>query len=422
MGNTYVWLNLLENVPGLTAEESLNRSIESIEYKFTDALVRLSRKTAPRIAFLEGHGELDELDVLSATEALSEHFAVDRGAIGSDPSILDPYKVIIVAKPSRAFSEKDKFVLDQYLMRGGKIFWLVDAVTMTLDSLRSMPQTIGLMADHNLMDQLFIYGVRLRPSVIEDMNCGMIPVSVPKQDGGSQIVPMPWRFGPLMATNMLCPITRNVSYVHGDFASPIDTVGEELDVVRVPLLRSSAYTRSSEAPVMAQLSTIHQQPREEEFNQSHLLMSVLEEGKFKSAFAHRAVPAGLNMSGRKVMTESVQTKMVFVGDGDVIKNDVRFRQTSNPTIVPLGYDEISRQNYGNKDFVVNAVQYLADDCGLMDLKNRTFKLRLLDRKLIADGTTGYKVVTLLVPLGLIALIGGGVVFVRRRRFARKIKS
>ncbi len=417
-----VWVSLLENVPGLSGEESLNRSVEGIEYKFTDAISRLTRTEVPKVAFLEGHGELDELDVNGATEALAQHFDVDRGQIGSDPSILNPYKVLIIAKPTQRFPEKDKYAIDQYIMRGGRVLWLIDAINMTLDSLRQSSQTVGIPSDLNLSDQLFVYGVRIRQSVIEDMSCGMIPISVPTRDGQTSIVPMPWLFGPLMATNMLSPVTRNVSFVHGDFASPIDTVGEELPLVRTPLLRSSAMTRVSEVPVVARLSTIHQEPRPEDFPQRYLTMALLEEGSFRSLFSHRPIPQGVTAKSGKRSEMSVPTKMIFVGDGDVIRNDVRFRHSSNPTIVPLGYDDITRQTYGNKDFIVNAVQYLADDDGLMVLRNRTFSLRLLDRQLIAAGTTGYKVVALFFPLVLVAAIGIVVTLLRRRLFARHPKS
>lgn len=417
MSDKSVWVNLLENVPGLSGEESLNRSVEGIEFKMTDAIARLTRHSVPKVAFLEGHGELDELDVASATEALAQHFDVDRGKIGDDPSILNPYKVLIIAKPTSRLPEKDKYAIDSYVMRGGRVLWLVDAVNMTLDSLRYSPQTIGLPADLNLADQLFVYGVRVRQSVIEDMSCGMIPISVPQRDGQSSVVPMPWLFGPLMATNMLSPVTRNVSFVHGDFASPIDTVGEALALTRVPLLRSSAMTRTSEVPVVANLSTIHQEPRPEDFRQKFLTIALLEEGRFRSLYSHRPIPQGIAARNVKRVDESVPTKMIFVGDGDVIRNDVRFRASANPTLVPLGYDDITRQTYGNKDFIVNAVQYLADDDGLMALRNRTFSLRLLDRQKISAGTTLYKVLTLLLPLLIVGLTGGVVSFIRRRRFS-----
>lgn len=419
MGDRHLWLNLLENIPGQSGEESLNRSVEGLEYKFTEAIARLGRDSVPRVAFLEGHGELDEIDVVDATRALSEHFEVDRGRVGGNPNLLAPYKVVIVAKPTQRFSEADKYALDQYAMHGGRILWLVDAVNMTLDSLRQSSHAVGIASDANLMDQLFVYGVRVRQSVVEDMSCGMVPISVPGQDGRSQVVPMPWLFSPLMATNNACPVTRNLAFVRGDFASPIDTVGEELELRRTPLMRTSAMTRSTEVPVVAQLATIHHKPRPEEFPQRHLTMAILEEGRFRSAFKRRRLPEGAVPHSQGVSELSVPTKMIFVGDGDVIRNDVRFRHSDNPTVVPLGFDEMSRQTFGNKDFIVNAVQYLADDDGLMALRNRSFELRLLDRQKISQGTLSYKLLALLAPLAAIALVGGLLALLRVRLFGRK---
>ena len=415
LGEKYLWLNLLENIPGLSGEESLNRSIEGLEYKFTEALCRLTKDSVPKIAFLEGHGELEDIDVVEATEALSKYFDVDRGVVGADPSILSPYKVLIIAKPTSKFLEKDKYAIDQYVMRGGRVLWLVDAVSMTLDSLRESPQTVGMPLDLNIEDMLFVYGVRIRQAVFEDMNCGMIPISVPSSDGQSHIVPMPWLFGPLLATNMNSPVTRNVNFVRSDFVSPIDTVGFNLQLTRVQLLRSSAYARVSQAPVVAELFSIHRQQDPSQFPNSYLTAALLEEGVFPSVFTHRRVPNGVKTNDRTIET-SVLTKMIFVADGDIIKNTVRFRDSDNPTIVPLGYDDITRQTYGNKDFIVNAVQYLADDDGLMSLRNRSFTLRLLDRQKISAGTTIYKAVALAVPLAIIALFGLCVVVVRRSLF------
>ena len=421
-GDKYLWTNLLENVSGLSGEENLNRSIENLEYKLLDGLRRLNAGEPQRVAFLEGHGELDEIDVVEAADALSKHFAVDRGAIASDASVLDNYKVVIVAKPTQEFSERDKYVIDQYVMNGGRVLWLVDAVTMTLDSLRNSPHTVGLLSDYNLDDMLFVYGVRLNPDVVEDLSCSMIPVSVANGKESTQLVPMPWTFSPMLGTNMLNPITKNVNYVRADFASYIDTVGEDLQLNRVSLLRTSQFTKVNNTPVFATLSTIHQQPDRAQYNHQNLDVALLEEGVFKSVFARRHAPTGLqNTKPQKDMSE--KTKMVFVADGDIIRNDVRLRNSPNPTIVPLGYDELSRQTFGNKDFIVNAVQYLADDDGWMNLRNRTFSLRLLDREKIGEGTAFYKFVVIAFPLLFVVLCGIVIVVVRRRKFAvnQKVK-
>lgn len=415
--DNYIWVNLLENVAGLSGDENLNRSIENIEYKLVDAIHQLTTDNHPRVAFLEGHGELDEIDVIETTDALSKFFAVDRGEISDDASVLDAYKVIIIAKPALKFTEKEKYVIDQYIMNGGRVLWLIDAVTMTLDSLRNSPHTVGLLADFNLDDMLFVYGARINPEVVEDINCGMVPISV-AQGEGTKIVPMPWRFSPLLATNMLNAITKNVNYVKGDFTSYIDTVGENLNISRSILLRTSQYTKVNATPVFATLATMHEQPQKAEFNHSFLNVALLEEGTFNSVFAHRHTPNGLKNT-KQLKTISEPTKMIIVADGDIIKNDVRLRDTQNPTIVPLGYDEMARQTFGNKDFIVNAVQYLADDDGWMLLRNRSFSLRLLDKEKIGEGTTIWKVMAFAIPLLFVAILGIIIIIVRRHKFAKR---
>lgn len=423
VGSKSTIVNLLENIPGVSGEENLNRSVENLEYKLIDAIHRLMMKDKPRVAFIEGQGELDEIDVVDVADALSEHFAVDRGMINGDVTILDPYKVVIIAKPTEKFAEADKYVLDQYLMRGGKILWFLDAVSMTLDTLRTQPQTIGLYGDYNIEDQLFVYGFRVNPVVVEDMSCARIPVSIAPEGQKSQIVPMPWRFAPLFSANMRSAITRNISLVRGDFSSSIDTVGavDGLEMRRTPLLRTSAYTREHRTPVMATLMTIHDQPVQSDFNKQHLPIAVLAEGEFKSAFTHRPIPSAVR-NGQKYQKadKSEKTSMIVVGDGDIIRNDVRFRNSGEPQITPLGYDEISRQTFGNKDFVVNAVQYLADEDGLMNLRNRTFTLRLLDKAKISEGTTMLKIMAIGIPILFVLVVGLLIYFYRRRAYSRKI--
>ncbi len=418
LGDEEIWINLLDNLPGVSGEENLNNSSEGLEYKLIDGIRKLTVDDKPRIAFLEGHGELSEVDVVDVTGALSEYFTVERGQVGNDPSLLDPYHAIIIAKPSTKFTEQEKFAVDQYFMKGGRVLWLVDAVTMTLDSLRSSSNTLGLLADFNIEDMLFRYGVRINPEVIEDIQAGMIPINVSKPGEGSKFVPMPWLFSPLLSTNPEHPVSRHVNVVKGDFTSYIDTVGENPSISRTVLLRSSRFTKVNQTPVFATLANIHQQPDRELFNRSFLPVAILQEGVFESVFVHRSVPQGV-VHNQNIKTSSEPTRMIVVADGDVIRNDVRFRNTTNPKIIPLGFDEVTNQTFGNKQFVINAVQYLTDDQGWMSLRNRSFALRLLDKEKLGSGTSGYKIVAVGLPLLFLLLAGIVFVWIRRRRFAKR---
>ncbi len=404
-------INLLENIKGYSGAENLNKSIESLEYKFTDAVRRLTLNEKIKIAFLEGHGELDELDVLDITDHLSQYYQVDRGVLGSDPTILNPYKAIIIAKPQKKFSESDKFIIDQYVMNGGKVLWLVDAVNITVDSLRKTSETIGLYSDINLDDQLFKYGIRINPVLLQDVQASMIPVTV--SDGGKpKIVPAPWLYNPLLTPLPQHSISKNLNAVKGEFVSSIDTVNSQLPLKRDILLQTSSYTKSDQIPVFVSLNFVNEKPIQKEFNQSNLPVAVVEEGVFPSVFQNRMIPEGINAGSKKIKSESVPTKMIFVADGDIIKNKVRFKST-NPQILPLGYDELTKENFGNKDFILNAVNYLCDDEGWMELRARSYTLRLLDKNKVSNESFKWKLINLLLPILYILLIAL-IVFIYRK--------
>jgi ABC-2 type transport system permease protein len=410
-----VGVNLLDNLPSRSGSENLNSSIEGLEYKFANAFRKLLTQEKSKVAFLEGHGELDELDVIEATDALSAYYQVDRGQIGNDASILAPYKVVIIAKPSKPFSEKDKFVLDQYLMIGGRLLFLIDAVNVTLASLRQSPQTIGLYNDINLDDQLFKYGVRVNPVVVEDVQAGRILMNA-KPQGQPQLVPVPWLYSPLLSASQSHPITRNINLVRGGFTSTVDTVGNNLEVSRHVLLRTSQYTKVNQTPVFISMADVNKQPKQAEFNSPHQTVALLQDGTFPSVFANRQMPAGLKgVKDRK--DKSVNTRMMVVADGDIIRNQIRFKQ-SNPQILPLGYDEGSQQQYGNKDFIVNAVNYLCDEDGWMQLRGRHLTLRLLDKQKLSEGTAWLKWLNVALPILLMALGSLLFVYIRYRRFGK----
>ena len=410
-------IDLLDNITGYSGSENLNKSIEGLEYKLIMGIRKLVQNEKPRIAFLEGHGELDELDVMDATAALSEFYKVERGVVGSDPDILNPYKVLIIAKPSQLFSEKDKFIIDQYFMNGGRILWLIDAVNITLDSLMRTSETIGLMSDYNLRDQLFKYGIRINPELIEDIQAARIKINASPPGQPPRLVDVPWLFNPLLLPNDNFSVTRSINVVKGEFVSTVDTVGEDLMVNRTMLLTTSKYTKLDQVPVYVTLSFVNEQPVRESFNKSFVPVAYAEEGIFPSVFKNRMVPKGIQIDADQVRYESVPTRMIVVADGDVIRNKVRYRY-SNPQIMPLGYDEASGQEFGNKEFIINAVSYLADDEGWMDLRGRNYKLRLLDKDKLSRQTTFWKTINMVLPVILIILMGLLLRYIRIRLYVK----
>lgn len=410
-------VNLLDNIQGYSGAENLNKSAEGLEYKLMEVFRKMSVSEKPRIAFLEGHGELDELDVVDVTGALSEFYQVERGRIADNAAVLDPYKVVIVAKPQGLFSEKEKFVLDQYAMNGGRILWMVDAVNVTLDSLTRTTHTVGVMSDYNLGDQLFKYGIRINPDLLEDVQAAQIPINAAPSGRTPKFVPVPWLFSPLMQPNDAHPISRNINLVKGEFVSSIDTVGEELKIKRHVLLTTSRFTKVNPVPVFVTLAMVNEQPKQAEFNKKFVPVAYALEGVFPSVFQNRPTPAGLS-NVKKRLAESVPSRMVFVADGDLAKNQVRQR-FSNPQIIPLGYDELSGQTFGNKDFMLNAVNYLADDEGWMALRSRSYALRLLDKEKLGSEVWIWKLLNVTVPVVLVVLAGVAFVWARRKKYASR---
>lgn len=419
MGDTEVAVSLLENLPGRSGAENLNISIESLEFKVVDAMRRLMTEETSLIAFLEGHGELDEWDVYDITKELSKYYQVDRGVLGSDPSILDRYEAVIIAKPSLPFSEKDKFILDQYMMRGGRLLWLVDAVNVTLDSLRVSSETVGLSQNLNISDLLFRYGVRINQEVIQDTQSAFISINVSGVGEQPKLVPVPWMFNPLLNTNTDHPVTRNLNAVRGEFVSSIDTVGNNPTVEKEFLLQTGRYSRRMPVPVYISLAMVNEQPLPESFNDSRIPVAVSLEGTFPSLYAHRPIPPGVDFDAKELKTESAPTRMIVVADGDIIKNEVRMRHGSNPQTVPLGYDEMSNQTFGNKQFIVNAVNYLGDDMGWMSLRNRNYQLRLLNREVLSNHLTFWKWLNVVLPLVILLLLGIGIPIWRKHKYGRR---
>jgi ABC-2 type transport system permease protein len=420
-GEADIAVNLLENMQGQSGAENLNNSIEVLEYKLTDALRRLLMDEMPRIAFLEGHGEYDEVDVIDITDALSQYYQVDRGNPGNSPEMLQPYEALIVAGPRKTFSEEEKFAIDQYIMHGGRVLWLIDAIGTTMDSLRTNTQTVGLPLDVNLRDQLFRYGFRINPVLVQDVQAGMIPVNVAPPGQSSQFVPMPWVFSPLLTTNNRHPVTRNVNLVKGEFVSSIDTVGGGLKTIATPLLVSSRNSRVMESPVFISLAHVEEQPARENFPLSHIPVAYLSEGQFPSAFLHRPTPPGVVFPDEQRRDESVPTRMIVVADGEIIKNDVRRRESANPRILPLGYDEVTQQTFGNKQFILNAVNFLTDEEGWMELRTRSYQLRLLNRDRVANEAGFWKILNIGLPLFFVLIIGLLVPFWRKRKFGKEKK-
>ncbi len=398
-----------------SGEVAVNSAIADLEYKFVDAIRILNRKEIRKVAFIEGHGELGEEYTYDASDALSRYFQVDRGVIGTDVSILDGYDAIIVAKPLEKYSEIDKFIIDQYIMRGGRVLWLLDGAQMSNEMLSDGGATPLVALDLNLQDMLFRYGVRLTPTIVEDMQCAYMPVNVSRPGEEPRFEPIPWFYMPLLQGSPYHPITKTLQAVKADFVSGIEIVGDTVGVRKEVLLITSNASHVHAAPAEIDvMGAINVEPKEY-FTTQYVPIAVALEGRFESIYKHRMAPVGVKVG--KIIDRSEPTRMVVVADGDIIRNDIE-QHREGLMLVPLGYDRVTRQTHGNKDFIVNTMLYLTDDEGVMQLRNRRVDLRLLNRAVVESQRDMWLWINTLLPVVLLAIFGGVFFWNRKRKYVK----
>ena len=409
-------VTLLKNTRGLSGEENLNNSIEQLEYAFAEALHRLQQTELPRIAIIEGHGEPDERYVWDLEQTLSQYFYVDRGAIiipeqGVDVHLLDGYKAIIIANPQTAFSDIERFIIDQYIMRGGTVLWVVNGVRFSNDVLQSDGFTPIIPLDLGITDMLFRYGIRVNPALVQDLQCMTIPVNVSEDPQTPNLQPFPWTYAPLLLTSNSSPITRNTGQVMSTFVSPIDAVGGEDGIDKRVLLATSTATRVTATPGEVNLNDL--QPDLEAFRYQYVPVAVSLEGTFNSAFAHRMMPDSI-VSDEPIRKQSVATRQVVVGSGSIIMNEVERNQ-----VLPMGYDRYNQIQFSNRDFIANVLLWLTDSEGLIQLREKTVALRLLNDKRAHDERARVQAISTISPIAILALLGGVIWIIRKRKYASK---
>ena len=428
VNETEIAIDLLETQLGQSSEESLNASMQNLEFRLLDAIKKVTRSKKPSIAFIEGHGELTENEVYDITQTLEQSYHVTRGEIAGKVDALierheNPngqvnaaikYDAIIIAKPTEPFDEKDKFLIDQYIMHGGKVLWLVEPVFATMDSLTSQESTIGVDMDLNLDDMLFRYGVRLNRNLLLDMNCAALPIRTGQMAGQAQLEFYRWFYFPLVQAASKHPLVRNMNAIKLDFVSSIDATTSDGNIVKTPLLKTSDYTKISGAPVFITLAMLRQNPDKRMFPERGQNVAYLLKGNFPSLYANR-IPYTIEESTvMDFMPESVPTAMIVVADGDIIRNQLEVR-TKKP--LPLGYDQYTQNTYGNKAFIENAISYLVDGESLIEIRSREFKIRLLDPDKKVRQRLRWQMVNVFVPTGLVIVLGLVMAAIRKKKYS-----
>ncbi|MDR3058757.1 MAG: gliding motility-associated ABC transporter substrate-binding protein GldG [Prevotella sp.] len=414
-GKDTLVVSLLKNIAGYTAEENINASIETLEFEFTDAIRLLNQESFKSVAFIEGHNEIPRTYVYDAEEALSKYYFVNRGQIGNDINILSDFSAIIIAGPLLKYTEAEKYILDQYIMSGGRVLWLLDGTYYSHEELASKGFTASMKNDVNLDDILFSYGIRINSDLIQDMQC--VSTYLMADDNSQSAAMIPSFYQPLLLPSQDFPITKNIRDVKAGFASSIDIVNNSPDTKKAILLTSSANTHivNVPEPIDFDIERIQKQP--DYFNQQFIPVAVSLEGIFNSGFQNRPIPDSVNIGTYQPLEKSKDTKMIVVSSSDIITNEIQGKGEASQAL-PMGYDRVSQQQFGNRDFIVNAVNWLTNNDELMALRTKKQQLYILNKKAAYENRDKYAIMNIGIPILFMSLIMGVAILYRRRKYEK----
>jgi ABC-2 type transport system permease protein len=412
-------VNLLEpNAQGISEEEALNNSIALLEYKFANAIQKLNAERKGNIVFVSDKGGIDDFHLASLYKQLNQFYYVAKTNLDSAYRIVPEIDLVIVAKPQRNFTRKNQFVLDQYLMKGGKIIWLIDKMDVNLDSINKYKMFTPKLYDLGLDDLFFKWGVRINSDLIQDLQCTRIPQVVGFEGDRPQIQKFPWYYDLLVNSVSDHPIAKGISDISMSFVSTIDTVKTEPGIKKTILLTSSKRSKFQMYPMRLSYQILQYNPEIKLFNKQYLPVSVMVEGKFTSFFKNRLTEeteAMLGKIGEKFIDKSQKTgKMIFVGDGDFVKNEYNSKSGEFTT---MGYNRWEDYRFsGNEDFILNSVEYMLDDAGILAARSKRVKLRLLDNAKLFNNKLLWQGLNIGLPLALLGVFGLGFNYYRRKKY------
>ena len=419
---------LISSKNGFSSDGIVNASIENLEYNLYTAIRSVATQQRGKVAFLYGHGEWQVENIWDFISSLSEYYTVDSISINEklnaltervydsvNPNIVNiknKFDCLVIAKPTSIFSYKDLYLIDQYIMHGGKVLWLVDPLLVSMDSLQTQANTFAISNFTGVDDILFRYGVKLNTNLVTDMQCAKIPIVTGQyQNNTPQMTYYPWNFFPEISPNANHIISDKISPVKMEFASSIDTTNSPAK--KTVLLSSSNRTRVLNSPVNVSLQMLKQKQDASLFNSGAKDVAILLEGEFSSAFKNRLTPEMELNSQMAYKDFSDTTAMIVIADGDVVRNDFM-----NGQLLPLGYDKYTRKMYGNKEFLVNCVNYLCGDEDLIPLRSREVILRNLDLAKVEREKTAWQIVNVALPIVVIVLFGVLLAVLRKKTFTK----
>jgi ABC-2 type transport system permease protein len=421
--NNKVVVKLLENdVPNMNPELALNNSIALLEYKFSNAIQKLQSDRKPNIVFTEGHKELKPEETADLEQSLRAFYNVGR--INLDSIAMIPYgnktsqvDVLVIAKPLSGFSEKHKFQIDQYIMQGGKVMWLIDRLNADLQGMMQTGEMVPSDYPLNIEDQLFKYGCRIQPNMVLDLEATKIKLKVGKMADNVQFDDFKWWYFPVVAPSSNHPIVKSLDRVWLQFPSTVEPIKTKTEVQKTVLLASSKYSRTQFTPTRLNFEILRYPEDKTKFDKGNQPLAVMLEGQFPSLYENRVTAeqfAVLQQLGLQYAPLSKATKMLVVGDGDIARNDF---DVSRGAALPLGYDRVVKYKFANKDFLLNAIEYMLDDKGIIEARGKEIKLRLMDSERAKADATFFRAVNILLPLGLVGLFGAFFLWRRRKKYA-----
>lgn len=405
---------LLKNKLGASTEDRINNSVQNLEYAFSDAFYKLGIKDKKRIAVLKGNGELADVYLADFLTTVQDYYnigAITLDSVANNPEgtleILKDYDLALIAKPTQAFTDEEKYVLDQYMVSGGASIWLVDPVVAELDSLfNNEGKSLAFIRDLNIDDLLFRYGVRINPNLVNDLYFTQV-VLASGEGNDAQYNPVPWFYHPMVFSQENHPINNNIEALRFQFASVLDTLSNPYK--KTVLLQSSPLSKADGVPRTISLDMITEEPDREIYSPGSMPLAVLVEGEFKSAYVNRVRPVSL----ANHRDQGPQNKMIVIGDGDLIRNQIR-----NGRPLELGYDKWTNNFYGNKEFLINCLNYMLEDTGLINIRGKKINIPLLDQEKIAAQKTKWQLINIGLPLLATFLFGLIFNILRRWKYAR----
>lgn len=419
LGDRKISVNLLENAPDLDQEANLSNSISLLEYKLATAIQKVHYPEKKNILFTTGHGELAREQTKSLVSLLNSSYNLAWINLDSTFIIKPEIDLLIIARPIIPFTEKNKFVLDQYVMNGGKIIWLVDGLKMSLDSLSTRNEFIPEPLDLNLTDYFFKNGIRINSNLVLDLECSRIPQVIGRTGDKPQIELFPWYYHPLIAPRSNHPIVSNIDRISLEFPSTIDTLKTKTDIKKTILLQSSQYSRYQTSPMKVGFEMMRYKPDPDKFNRPNLPIGILLEGTFGSLYENRLdedMNNILSSIGIPFKTISSPTSMLVVADGDVIKN-LYDKETGK--FAPIGYNKYEKATFnGNKDFILNSIEFMINQNNILTARTKEFKLRMLDKVKAEKDKLYWQSINIVVPIILIVLFGTINFYWRKKKYIK----